>query len=205
MRWVLKLLKGLYGLKQGSRIWWKTLMGVLTQMGFNVLECDPSVYIFERGDVKIIMPVHTDNCAVTAPSDEIVDAFITELRKHFDVKDLGPINKFLGIIIERDDEKLFLHQTPYIESILSEFMYQYDSDGKPLPLNSVQTPMLDCRLSRDDCPLKPEEIEAMKKFHTAKLLASSFISWLVHDPTSLTHSPSSAVLAKTLVRSIGLQ
>jgi len=142
-------------------------------MGFTVLKCDPSVYIFERGDVKIIMPVHTDDCTVTAPSDVIVDAFIAELRKHFDVKDLGPINKFLGIIIERNDDKLILHQTPYIESILSEFLYQYDGDNKPLPLNPVHTPMLDCKLSKDDCPSTPEEIEAMKSLIMKSLGSSS--------------------------------
>jgi hypothetical protein len=81
-----------------------------TDIGFTVLKCDPSVYIFKQGDIKIIMPVPTDDCAaVTAPSDNIVDAFITELRKYSNVRDLGPINNFLGIIIKWNDNKLILH------------------------------------------------------------------------------------------------
>jgi len=45
-QWVLRLLKGLYGIKQGPRIWALKLHSVLTAIGFEWIDCDHSVYVY---------------------------------------------------------------------------------------------------------------------------------------------------------------
>src|SRR5260221_6282645 len=52
-RWVVCLLKGLYGIKQGPRIWALKLHSVLTSIGFEHTDCDYSVYVYRRGDVRV--------------------------------------------------------------------------------------------------------------------------------------------------------
>jgi predicted RNA binding protein YcfA (HicA-like mRNA interferase family) len=59
--WVLQLLKGLYRIKQGPRIWSKKLHTALTSIGFQQLERDHSVFIYERDGVKMVVPVHIDD------------------------------------------------------------------------------------------------------------------------------------------------
>jgi len=57
-RWVVRLLKGLYGIKQGPRIWALKLHSVLTDIGFERTDCDHPVYVYQRGGVRIILPIH---------------------------------------------------------------------------------------------------------------------------------------------------
>jgi Reverse transcriptase (RNA-dependent DNA polymerase) len=57
-RWVVRLLKGLYGIKQGPHIWALKLHSVLTSIGFRQTDCDYSVYVYSRGDTRIMVPIH---------------------------------------------------------------------------------------------------------------------------------------------------
>jgi hypothetical protein len=46
--WVCKLLKGLYGLKQGGKLWFDKLDGVLTELGFKRICSDASIYVWDK-------------------------------------------------------------------------------------------------------------------------------------------------------------
>jgi Uma2 family endonuclease len=54
--WVARLLKGLYGLKQGGREWFRRLEEVLVELGFARIRSDSSVFIWEKDGVKVIAP-----------------------------------------------------------------------------------------------------------------------------------------------------
>ena len=58
---VLLLNKALYGLKQAGRVWSKTLADTLAKMGFTQVKSDPSVYVFLRDTLRIIIPVFVDD------------------------------------------------------------------------------------------------------------------------------------------------
>ena len=64
-RWVLQLLKGLYRIKQGPRIWALKLHSVLTEIGFERTDCDYSVYIYRCGGVRL-------NCGTGLASDRVI-------------------------------------------------------------------------------------------------------------------------------------
>ena len=53
----LKLLKDMYGLKQSGRIWHKNLDKELQDMGFNKVKCDHSIWIYQKDEIKVIIPV----------------------------------------------------------------------------------------------------------------------------------------------------
>jgi transposase InsO family protein len=71
-RWVVRLLKGLYGIKQGPRIWALKLHSVLSTIGFEQIDCDHSVYIYRRGDVRIMMPIHVDDLLLASNSKSAI-------------------------------------------------------------------------------------------------------------------------------------
>ena len=57
---VCRLHKSLYGLKQSARQWNKKLHSVLTELGFNRIESDWSVYVYFNREVHIIVPIYID-------------------------------------------------------------------------------------------------------------------------------------------------
>ena len=52
--WVVQLLKGLYGIKQGLHIWALKLHSVLTNIGFDCTDCDylVYVYVYKHSDIQ---------------------------------------------------------------------------------------------------------------------------------------------------------
>ena len=71
---VLKLLKGLYGLKQARRGWYLEMSRVLiTEMGFKHSGIDHSVFYKRKGEEHTIVAVTTDDMVVT--SKHAVDTY----------------------------------------------------------------------------------------------------------------------------------
>jgi transposase InsO family protein len=122
-RWVVRLLKGLYGIKQGPRIWALRLHSVLTSIGFERTDCDYSVYVYRRGDVRVMVPIHVDDLLLASNSKSAIQRVKAELASHFKLHDQGPARSILGIKIDRDraSRSVSLSQPGYIESILDQF------------------------------------------------------------------------------------
>jgi hypothetical protein len=155
--WVLRLLKALYGIKQGPRCWSKRLHVVMTEIGFRRLECDHSVFVYERDGVKIIVPVHVDDLVLASKSKEAIEKVKRELKEKFKLREQGATSFLLGVQLERDREKrtILLSQPTYIDSLLKTY--------RMANCNGAKTPMAEKpRLSNKMSPTMPEEIEAMK-------------------------------------------
>ena len=52
---VCRLMKGLYGLKQASRLWYKKLKAALEHMGFKAIYSDNSIYVYAKAEDKEYM------------------------------------------------------------------------------------------------------------------------------------------------------
>ena len=79
--WVLRLCKALYGLKQAGHVWNKTLHATLRDMGFTRLKSDPSLYLYRRGPVRIIMPVFIDDITLASNDPAESDRTVQELAQ----------------------------------------------------------------------------------------------------------------------------
>uniref|UniRef100_A0A803LDF8 Reverse transcriptase Ty1/copia-type domain-containing protein n=1 Tax=Chenopodium quinoa TaxID=63459 RepID=A0A803LDF8_CHEQI len=91
-----------------------------------------------------------------------------QLSKEFDMKDLGPAKKILGMQITRDKQRdtLQLSQSKYIKRVLQRFNM---GDAKP-----VSTPLAShFRLSKDQSPQTDEDKEYMAKSSSGRLLADN--------------------------------
>ena len=71
-----------------------------------------------------------------------VDNFLTKVKAHFDIKDLGELKWFLGIRILRDRaaHKLWLCQDAYIEKMVHQYGIQKNDQfkGSLFPTNELQ-------------------------------------------------------------------
>jgi len=154
--WYWRLLKSLYGLKQAGRCWHKKLNEVLVQLGFKRTICEHSIWVFQRGEERVIVPVFIDDMTIAARTKKAIQEVKDDLRKHFKLRDLGPTSFLLGVEVKRDrsTRTLTLNQRQYILDLLERFSL---SD-----CNAVTTPLdPSVRLSSAQSPQTKEDIKAM--------------------------------------------
>jgi hypothetical protein len=87
---VLRLVKSLYGLKQAGRVWFLELSRVLKEEGFTRLKADASLFLWKKDDIRIVMPVFTDDITIASPSTASADQVVAKLSEDFKLHDLGP-------------------------------------------------------------------------------------------------------------------
>ncbi|KAH9769282.1 hypothetical protein KPL71_011940 [Citrus sinensis] len=124
---VCKLNKSLYGLKQAPRCWYKRFDSFIMSLGYNRLSSDHCAYYkrFEDNDF-IILLLYVDDMLVASPNKDRIQELKAQLAREFEMKDLGPANKILGIQIHRDrnNRKIWLSQKNYLKKILRRFNMQ---------------------------------------------------------------------------------
>ena len=117
---VCKLNKSLYGLKQASRQWFAKLSNAILELGFVQFKADYSLFTFTKGSVFVALLVYVDDILLTGN----VESYITHLKgmldTRFKLKDLGPIQYFLGIEIARSKTGIALNQRKYTLEILQD-------------------------------------------------------------------------------------
>jgi hypothetical protein len=87
-----RLLKGLYGLKQAGRGWYREMSKVfLKELGFKRSQVNHSVFFRRSSDEHTIVAVATDDMAVTSKRVEDAERFKSEIKKFWDITDKGPI------------------------------------------------------------------------------------------------------------------
>ena len=120
---VLRLRKSLYGLKQSPRSWYEKAKTELNELGFRNCPSDSAVFIKIVDEYAIIIALYVDDLMLLTSHKPLMLEVKEELKKRFDMKDLGPINFFLGMQISRDRPRrlLDISQHRYINDILDRF------------------------------------------------------------------------------------
>ncbi|GJY89530.1 retrovirus-related pol polyprotein from transposon TNT 1-94 [Tanacetum coccineum] len=141
---VCRLNKSLYGLKQAPRCWYKRFDSFIRSLEYNRLHADPS-----------------------SPNKDRINKLKAQLAREFEMKDLGPANKILGMQIHRDrvSRKIWLSQKSYVKKILQRFNMQ---DCKP-----ISTPFpTDVKLSSKMSPSNEKERMEMSRVPYASAVGS---------------------------------
>ncbi|KAG8481971.1 hypothetical protein CXB51_026890 [Gossypium anomalum] len=148
--YVCLLRKSLYSLKQTPR------------------QCDGSfVYLF----------LYVDDMLKAAKDKGEIRKVKAQLSEEFEMKDLGPVKKILGMEILRDRKasKLYLSQKGYIEKVLCRFNMQ---SAKP-----VSTPLVaHFRLSSALSPQSDDEIEYMSHVPYSSAIGSLMYAMVCSRP-----------------------
>jgi hypothetical protein len=99
---VLKLLRSLYGLKQAGFEWSEELVKVFLEIGFTRSQVDQVVYYKKSLDEHMVITVSVDDMAVTSKHLTHIKHFKSQLRKYFEISDLGELSWLLGLKVEQD-------------------------------------------------------------------------------------------------------
>jgi hypothetical protein len=139
---VYKLKKALYGLKQAPRAWYSRIDSYLLQKGFNRCSSEPTLYtkLNEEGKILIVC-LYVDDLIFTGNLS--IEMFKSDMKKEFEMADLGPMKYFLGIEVNQDQSGIFISQSKYANDILKRF--------KMLTCKPTPTPIVtSLKLSKDD-------------------------------------------------------
>lgn len=131
---VYQLRKAVYGLKQAPKSWNEKINHILVnKLNFKRLVSEPCVYINRNGDKFVIIALYVDDLVIFSNCNAEKTKTKSLLMKEFVMKDLGPVEKVLGLRIRKENGKITLDQSAYIKKILEKYKMQ---DCK-----SVETPM----------------------------------------------------------------
>ncbi|GJT27717.1 retrotransposon protein, putative, ty1-copia subclass [Tanacetum coccineum] len=162
------LKKSLYGLKQSPRQWYKRFDVYMISNGFSRSNYDSCVYFKEFAPgMYIYLLLYVDDMLIACKSKSEIEYTKGLLRKEFDMKELGPARKILGMEIVRDrgSRTLKVSQSGYVQKILNN--YRMDN-GK-----SVSVPLgAHFKVSLKDCPSNDWDVERMSKVPYANVVGS---------------------------------
>ena len=132
---VWKLVKPLYGLCVAPKAWADTLKVFIKNYGFKNTNCSDTFFVYDSPEGEQIQLVfHVDDLLFNFTDDALGAHFKHALLERFDGTDMGPVKRFVGVDITRDDHHTHLTQRPLAESLLNDFNL--------LDSNSVKTPMI---------------------------------------------------------------
>ena len=157
---VLRLLKGLYGLKQAGRGWYLEMLNIfIKKLRFKQSAIDHSVFYQRMAEEHTIVAVVTADMAVT-----------------WDITNHGPIKWFLGFEIRRNQEArtLSINQQAYIEAMVNKFGLT-NMKRVSIPLDPH------VQYSVKQCPSSLTQVARMKEVPYSKAIGS--ILW----PTVISH------------------
>lgn len=183
----------MYGLKQASRAWHKTVDALLKALGFKRSESDPSLYILETKSGLLFVLVYVDDMLLVGKIQEELRAIAERIGKRVEIRIEPDVAKFLGIINHRNrvDGTLQLSSPHMISEMLHKFEIQNASvSSTPLPPGTAfASPVVtDEGESRDDMASVPYRQLVGALLHLSNTtrpdiaFATSYLSRFIQNP-----------------------
>ena len=154
----IKLEKAMYGTVQAALQFFKKMVQNLTKVGLRQSKVDPCVFFIKENNALIlIIATHVDDCAIAGKPNDI-KWFKNEIKKHFTIKELGPLKKHLGVWYDWGQDKV----GRYLESSMEDFVHvmlqdYHDIFGKyPRDASTPAFPGIVLRMNPDKVILHKE-------------------------------------------------
>ncbi|KAI3717774.1 hypothetical protein L1987_69595 [Smallanthus sonchifolius] len=133
---VYKLDKALYGLHQAPRAWYETLSKHLLSNGFDRGQIDSTLFIRKAGGDILLVQVYVDDIIFGSTNEGMCREFEQVMKSKFEMSNMGELSFFLGLQVSQREDGIYLHQTKYVQDILSKYkMNDSSTYGTPIPVN----------------------------------------------------------------------
>ena len=140
---VFRLRRALYGLKQAPRAWFAKFNSTISQHDFSGSSFDTSLFLRRSGHGITILLLYFDDMIITGDDMQGIHDLKHFLGRQFEMKDLGPLNYFLGLEVSSSADGYYLTQAKYTSDLISRVSI---IDSK-----IVDTPIeYNCRLNSHD-------------------------------------------------------
>ncbi|XP_066392269.1 uncharacterized mitochondrial protein AtMg00810-like [Miscanthus floridulus] len=87
-------------------------------MGFKQSAHEAAVYRRGNGRNVLLVGVYVDDLIIIGAEEQKVEAFKAQMKKAFDMSDLGLLCFYLGVEVRQDASGIVLRQTHYAKRIL---------------------------------------------------------------------------------------
>jgi hypothetical protein len=132
-----ELRKSMYGNVDAALRFFRTLKEHLTKnIGMMNSKSDPCVFYLkdDKGETILIVATHVDDC-IMAGSKDVIEQFKKDVKKRFNISDLGKIKKHLGIWYEwrqeNNGEKYIIATMPkLVKEIIESFESHVEREAK---------------------------------------------------------------------------
>jgi hypothetical protein len=91
----------------------------LKEIGFKRCKQEQAVYTVKKGRLSLIVAVYVDDLFVTGSHEKVIAEFKAEMKKVFDMSDLGRLSYYLGIEVEQNASGITITQGSYVKKILN--------------------------------------------------------------------------------------
>lgn len=133
MKYVCKLKKSLYGLKQSPRCWNRKFVSFLSK--FELVESDADKCVFYRKGCpdKLMLALFVDDGLLLGRNRTVLNDILESLGKEFNIK-ISDAQTFCGMEITRDrtSKSVYIHQATYTKMILRRF-HMTDANAVAVP------------------------------------------------------------------------
>ncbi len=143
---IVKLLKGLYGLKQASRLWQQTLYECLTNNSVGLQVCKTesgTMYLKDsKGHCICIVLVYVDDLIICCHDVTLRERIVKLLASNFILKCMGDLELYVGIVVTKDKDKkknknaqptYDLGQDPYNGRMVKKYLPFDDNRTSKIP------------------------------------------------------------------------
>ncbi|XP_065219740.1 uncharacterized protein LOC135845199 [Planococcus citri] len=138
---VLELWRALYGLRLSPVTWYDELKRILIKIGLMVSWYCATLFIYAAEPTRCMVGVYVDDLLITGYDNVLIEQVLDLLKENFDVKDLGPVQHYLGVRFKRTDSSMMMDQNEYIAQICEKFdLVDADRVVKPVEDTSFMDP-----------------------------------------------------------------
>ncbi|CAN1346353.1 Retrovirus-related Pol polyprotein from transposon TNT 1-94 [Linum perenne] len=120
---VFKLKKALYGLRQAPRAWYDRLTSFLHSKNFKRGQVDNTLFIKIQGKDILLIQIYVDDIIFGSTNTSLRQEFAELMTNSFEMSMIGEMKFFLGLQIQQLSSGIFIHQSNYIQTILTKFSF----------------------------------------------------------------------------------
>ena len=140
---VFRLLQALYGLKQAPRAWFTKFSSTISQHGFSSSSFDTTLFLRWSCHGITILLLYVNDMIITDDDMQGIQDLKHFLGRQFEMKDLGPLNYFLGLEVSSSADGYYFTQAKYTFDLISRASITYSKIvDEPIEYN--------CRLNSHD-------------------------------------------------------
>ena len=179
---VRKLLKGVPGIPQGSRLFYENISGHLIAMGFVCSKADKCLFFRRKMNGTETVLIWVDDFIWVGEVEAIFDLFMKEIREKFVVPSVNDLNAFLGMTIcySRREKLISLSQTNTID-VLLERANMKGCNSCPVPAASG------VRFSKSDSPEDASKNQTTDEYRSLIALINFIACWTRPDIAFITN------------------
>ena len=114
----------MYELKQAMQAWYTKIDNYFTEQGFKRSQSKPTHYTSRSMKIQkntLIVSLYVDDLIYTSNYEKMVRDFKKDTMNMFKMTDSGLMHYFLGIEISQREERIFICQKKYTESLIKKY------------------------------------------------------------------------------------